>query len=214
MYQRLGELVKRLLVVSLVSVLLLTSCSSAPATPEQTKGPVEPSYSKSDLLQFESAFASLRVDRDDIERNTRYFKVNYDNGFAPTIYQIDGLQPVLGIYLVYYGDSWIFWDQYIIAIDNERVAQSVSYADVARETTSSGVVESFAITDGTIGVDYSASDATLELLEKIASASSVTIRLKGESRNYDIELGDDDIELAKTMANSFKWLKWQYESSN
>ena len=174
--------------------------------------PVETGYSSSELAQFQEAFDSLQESRDDIEGNTRFRDtraeayVDSKSAIVPFIFQRDGFEPILAVRIQYVGFSWIFWDSYIFALDDERISGSADYFDIKRDNSGGKVWEYYTFSDFGFST-------TLEILEKIALSDSATLRLKGDDGSRDIQISDGDKQIAKTTADAFKWKSWEYENN-
>lgn len=210
----------KMLNVSLVLALALTmtSCISGPenvvrATPAETESQaqVEPQYSQAQLDGFKAAVDQLAERRDEVTRSSSFlhprgeFFVDQRSAVYPYIQVPSSGKPRLAVRIGYVGSSWIFWDSYILASGDLRVTNSVDYFDVQRDNGSGKVWEYYTITD---------QRTAREMLEAIASTSTSTLRLQGDGKSRDLQLGRDDQQIAQTILRAFAWVDWKYENPN
>lgn len=196
---------------ALIISLSLAGCSQAPAENVIPPIPTETPYTPEELALYKEAFDGLTIERDDVEGDTTYLLSPrfLNSAFVPIIFQQDNSAPELVIRLRYLGESWIFWDSYVIAIDDERLTQDVAYSDVFRDAGSGRVIEAYNMTDSRLG----GNETTLDITGKISKANSVTVRLKGDY-DYDYVFVEDDFQRAQIFSDAFKWIRWNYDQNN
>lgn len=211
---------KKQLVLAITLTTFLSGCgfegqveTQAPESSQTVEA-----YTETELKSFQEAFDSLLEIRDDIELFSRFRDarseqyVNENTAVIPSIFQKDGAKPYINMRLQYVGFSWIFWDSYILAIDEDRVSQELGYSDVKRDNGDSQVWEYYTLSDNTISLSMLNSGGMLGLLEKIGNADSVILRFNGEQGSRDFQLSKQDLEIARLVVDAYKWKLWQYES--
>jgi hypothetical protein len=196
--------------LAIISILALTGCVSPSASNSQAESSapevVEEIYSDFELLSMKQQLDRLFEARDDIEGTSSYRSSSKKyaqpgvRAFA-TIFQRDGSRPTLSLRFLYFGSSWIFFEEVVVNVDGENTRFSPGYSAVNRDTGSREVYES-----------WSARQYDTELLTSIGNSETTIVRLAGDTSKRDYELSSEDRKEMLEVVMAFEWLLYEYDN--
>jgi len=196
--------------LAIISILALTGCVSPSASNSQAESSapevVEEIYSDFELLSMKQQLDRLYEARDDIEGTSSYRSSSKKyaqpgvRAFA-TIFQRDGSRPTLSLQFLYFGSSWIFFEEVVVNVDGENTRFSPGYSAVNRDTGSREVYES-----------WSARQYDTELLTSIGNSETTIVRLAGNTSKKDYELSSEDRKEMLEVVMAFEWLLYEYDN--
>jgi len=196
--------------LAIISILALTGCVSPSASNSQAESSapevVEEIYSDFELLSMKQQLDRLYEARDDIEGTSSYrssSKKYAQPGVRAlaTIFQRDGSRPTLSLQFLYFGSSWIFFEEVVVNVDGENTRFSPGYSAVNRDTGSREVYES-----------WSARQYDTELLTSIGNSETTIVRLAGNTSKKDYELSSEDRKEMLEVVMAFEWLLYEYDN--
>jgi hypothetical protein len=144
----------------------------------------------------------ITIERDEFDNSTNYFPRANDGWktaiFLYVVKQGDDL--TLRWCIRYFGDEWLFIQQYRFKIDEGEVISLIPRCGVGRNNFRCDVWECFN------------EDATeyAEILNKIFDGRRVVLRMEGRKRTKDLELSADDIQQMKDVLLIFRSLGGQW----
>jgi len=196
--------------LAIISILALTGCVSPSASNSQAESSapevVEEIYSDFELLSMKQQLDRLYEARDDIEGTSSYRSSSKKSAqpgvraFA-TIFQRDGSRPTLSLQFLYFGSSWIFFEEVVVNVDGENTRFSPGYSAVSRSSSSGDVYES-----------WSARQYDTELLTSIGNSETTIVRLAGDTSKRDYELSSEDRKEMLVVVMAFEWLLYEYDN--
>ena len=131
--------------------------------------------------EFKSALSQMRVEKDEVKGITWYRDktspqyVNL-NGFYLYIGAGKGFTPTLRLKIQYYGEDWLFIEQYFFNVDGKTKVIKPSYGDVERDNDSK-VWEWF---------DTTPNDSEVALIKSIIKSKKAVMRLEGSKYYKDV----------------------------
>jgi hypothetical protein len=93
-------------------------------------------------------------------------------------------KPYLVIHINYYGDDWLFIENYLIKADDELFSITPDNEVVSEVANNGKVIETF---------DKEVDDNLMEMIEKLAKAKRIKLRYEGKSKNKEIDLSVAEI---------------------
>lgn len=106
-----------------------------------------------------------------------------------------GYVTTLYLNVMYYGSSWVFWDEFRLNIDGRIVSRQYSYFDITRDNSGRGVWEHI-----TVRVDRE----DYRMLESIARAESVKVRFRGDDYYSDYSLSKAEIRAISNVLLAYE----------
>lgn len=183
------------LLIALSIAIIMTACSNEvdyvpiieeSEEVEEVEEIEEPEpLTSAEIGLFQAAVRQMQVSYDEIDRKYAIFgamditTASREAGFLLQLNVLADGRAGFGFIITYRGDGWIFFDEIVLAIDEERITISnispnEKATDIIRGST---VSEHYAIR----------AEYVIPILEQIADANAVTIRLRGD-RTVDGEL--------------------------
>jgi len=198
--------------LAIISILALTGCVSPSASNSQAESSapevVEEIYSDFELLSMKQQLDRLYEARDDIEGTSSYrssSKKYAQPGVRAlaTIFQRDGSRPTLSLQFLYFGSSWIFFEEVVVNVDGENTRFSPGYSAVSRSSSSGNVYEW-----------WSARQNDTELLTSIGNSETTIVRLAGDTYKKDYELSSEDRREMLEVVMAYEWLLYEYNNKD
>lgn len=154
--------------------------------------------------ELKNALAKLTKTEDKVSGITYYKPSTYpkylNNKTHATPYLVvkDGKVRVRMIF-DFYGSTWIYWSEVIVAVDDYRYKKDFGYFGVNREVDNSGDVVEY--------VDIQCGNEEIEMLSLIADSDETIVRFQGENHKKDLTLSSKDKKAIGQVMDAYYLLK-------
>ena len=158
-----------------------------------------PALTEDETRTAKTLIGNLRVKKDDIEGVT-WYSPSVAEGYGTAVYLYIGKKetgaPWLRWKIRYYGENWLFIQEYRIKIDNEDAKTLLPNGQIKHDSSGGSVWEIF---------DESASEHA-QLLNQILASETTYLRMKGTGGMNDIQLGPLHIKQMRDVLLVFRYL--------
>ena len=96
----------------------------------------------------------------------------------------------------YYGDNWIFFNNFLINADGKTYQRKCSSLDTTRETKKGKVVENYSKVSDDSLTDF-------VWINAVANSNNAIIRFQGGNKIYDLTISESDREAFKQVADAY-----------
>lgn len=153
--------------------------------------------------ELNSALSKLQKEEDKVENITYYRPSTFPKYINSRTYAlpymgVKGSNVWLRIKFVYYGSSWINWENITVAADDYRYTKSYGYFDVNKDVDNAGNVVEY--------IDIPVETLELELLRKMSEADETIIRFQGDYKK-DLTLSGKDRKAIGELLEAYRLLK-------
>jgi hypothetical protein len=166
-----------------VSTPAASSEPSSSAQPEVTSTPTDSAKPAVSSAEFKTALSKMRVVKDAVKNLKFYYDKSSPryvnaNGFYLYAGQEAGSDPYLFLGIQYFGSDWLFIQSYFFNVDGETYEITPNYGDINTDND----------TDVWEWYNEPATDANIEMVQKIVDSKKTILRLEGRQYHKDVTI--------------------------
>ncbi|MBQ6873681.1 MAG: hypothetical protein IJO24_05195 [Clostridia bacterium] len=156
---------------------------------------------KENKNRAKEAFKKMKSEYDKVEEITWYFPKTFPDYIdirsyvLPYIAIDDEGRIRMRLRYNYTGDDWIFWEEAIIKIDDEKYYENAGNSGTVRDNDTE-VWEYY---------DVVATETEIEMLEKIVESKETIVRFDGDNHHYDLTISSSDKKAIKEILEAYKY---------